>query len=164
MQEAVITVEREADDEKRRHLFAPGNKGKPKGATNRVTRTIREAVLEAVQPGACHPDGLTGWLIDRAKGGIEDKKIFGAMVGRALPIEVTGEGGGPVKIDLGWLTGRKIGGEVIDITPTTQTLGDKAAARLPTDFQSEEPLSPAGVTVEQGSAEPAKTKRSKGKA
>jgi hypothetical protein len=150
-----------------KEIFAkggPGGPGRPKGIPNKVNKTIREAVLESIQPGACHPEGFAGWLIDRARGGIEDRKLYGSIVSRVIPIEITGEGGGPVKIDLGWLTGRKIGGEVIDITPTTQTLGDQAAARLPTDFQSEDLLSPAGVPVEQGSAEPAKTKRSKGKA
>jgi hypothetical protein len=163
MQEAVSTVERDGS-----HLFRPGQSGnpagKPKGTPNRVSKTIREAVLEAVQPGMCHPEGLKGWLVDRAQGGIEDRKIFAAVVSRVIPIEITGEGGGPVKIDLGWLTGRKIGGDVIDITPTTQTLGDQASARLPTDIQSEDLVPAAGVPVEQGSAEPAKTKRSKAKA
>jgi hypothetical protein len=145
MQEAVSTVEREDGEKKRSNLFAPGNPGKPKGAQNKVTRTIRQAVMESIEPGNCHPEGLAGWLIERARGGIEDRKIYAAVVSRVIPIEITGEGGGPVKIDLGWLTGRKIGGDVIDITPTTQTLGDQAAARLPTDIQSEDLVSAAGV-------------------
>lgn len=159
MQEAVSTVEREAGEEKRRHLFAPGNPGKPKGAQNKVTRTIRQAVMESIEPGNCHPDGLAGWLIERARGGIEDRKIYAAVVSRVIPIEITGEGGGPVKIDLGWLTGRKVGGgEVIDITPATQNAGEQAAARLSTDFQSEAPTqTPAQVVVK-----PAKSKARKG--
>ncbi len=155
-------MEREGEEKSRRHLFAPGNPGKPKGAVNRVSKTIREAVLEAVQPGMCHPEGLKGWLVDRAQGGIEDRKIFAGVVSRVIPIEITGEGGGPVKIDLGWLTGRKIGGDVIDITPTTQTLGDQATARLPTDFQSEHPA-PAAVPADNGSAEPGKAKAARGR-
>lgn len=147
MQEGVSAVEREGDDKKRRHLFAPGNKGKPKGAVNKISKTIREAVLEAVQPGQCHPEGLKGWLVERALGGIEDRKIFAGVVSRVIPIEITGEGGGAVKVDLGWLSGRKIGGDVVDITPTTQTIEDATPARLPTDFQSEQP-SIAGGRVE----------------
>ena len=158
MQEVVTTVEREGS-----HLFKPGQSGnpagKPKGTPNRVTKTIREAVLEAVQPGNCHPEGLAGWLIERAKGGIEDKKIFGAMVSRVIPIEITGEGGGPVKIDLGWLTSRKVGGEVIDITPTTQIGGEQAGMRLPTDYQSEAPVIAEGVDGQAAAAEVAKGKR-----
>ncbi|CAB5223281.1 hypothetical protein UFOVP381_21 [uncultured Caudovirales phage] len=146
MQEAVSTVEREGD-----HLFRPGQSGnpngRPKGVPNKVSKSIREAVLDAVQPGMCHPEGLRGWLVDRAQGGIEDRKIFAAVVSRVIPVEITGEGGGPVKIDLGWLTGRKIGGDIIDITPTTQTLADQAPARLPTDIQSEHLPSAAEVPV-----------------
>jgi hypothetical protein len=150
-----------ASPAKRSNLFAPGNKGKPKGAVNRVTKTIREAVIEAVQPGACHPEGLTGWLVDRALGGVEDRKIFAGVISRVIPVEITGEGGGPVKIDLGWLTGRKVGGEVIDITPTTQTLGEQAAAQLPTDYQSESPVIAEGVegqTAKGKSSRPQKAK------
>ena len=137
MKEGVSTVEREDKRKKMPHLFAPGNTGRPKGTPNKVSKSIREAVLEAVQPGMCHPEGLKGWLVERALGGIEDRKIFAGVVSRVIPIEITGEGGGAVKVDLGWLAGRKIGGDVIDITPTTQTSGEQAMARLATDFQSE---------------------------
>jgi hypothetical protein len=131
--DAVSTMERESSEKKRSNLFTPGNGGRPKGAQNKVTRTIRAAVMESIEPGNCHPDGLAGWLIERARGGIEDRKIYAAVVSRVIPIEITGEGGGPVKIDLGWLTGRKVGGEVIDITPTQSHIGhtdggDAAAA------------------------------------
>lgn len=138
MKGQVNTVEREGD-----HLFRPGQSGnpagRPKGVPNKVSKSIREAVLEAVQPGMCHPEGLKGWLVERALGGIEDRKIFAGVVSRVIPIEITGEGGGAVKVDLGWLSGRKIGGDVIDITPTTQKAGEPATARLPTDFKSEAP-------------------------
>ncbi len=140
MREGESTVEREGGEKKRSHLFAPGNTGRPKGSVNRVSKSIREAVLEAVQPGMCHPEGLKGWLVERALGGIEDRKIFAGVVSRVIPIEITGEGGGAVKVDLGWLAGRKIGGDVIDITPATQTSGEQATARLATDFQSEAPI------------------------
>lgn len=149
MQESVSTLEREGKPKKGKgsspaSLANLTARGRPPGTPNKVSKTIREAVLEAVQPGHCHPEGLKGWLVERALGGIEDRKIFAGVVSRVIPIEITGEGGGAVKVDLGWLSGRKIGGDVIDITPTTQTAGEQAAARLPTDFQSEAPgLSPA---------------------
>jgi hypothetical protein len=159
MQEAVSTGERVDKRKSNPNLFKPGEGGRPKGVPNKVTRTIRQAVMESIEPGNCHPEGLAGWLIERARGGIEDRKIYAAVVSRVIPIEITGEGGGPVKIDLGWLTGRKIGGDVIDITPTTQTLGDQAAARLPTDIQSEDLVSAAGVpAVKVPRARPPKAK------
>lgn len=143
MQEGVSTLEREGarkmSPKSLANLTAKG-KGRPPGTPNKVSKSIREAVLEAVQPGMCHPEGLKGWLVERALGGIEDRKIFAGVVSRVIPIEITGEGGGAVKVDLGWLAGRKIGGDVIDITPTTQTSGEQATARLATDFQSEAPI------------------------
>lgn len=146
MEDGVNVVEREV--KKRRvsekslaNLTAAG-RGRPPGVPNKVSKTIREAVLEAVQPGMCHPEGLKGWLVDRALGGIEDRKIFAGVVSRVIPIEITGEGGGAVKVDLGWLSGRKIGGEVIDITPGQTQIGhtspaEPATARHAADFQSD---------------------------
>lgn len=155
MEEAVMTMEREGKRGTNPNSLANLTaRGRPPGTPNKVNKTIREAVLEAVQPGMCHPDGLKGWLIDRAHGGIEDRKVFAAVISRVIPIEITGEGGGPVKIDLGWLTGRKVGGgEVIDITPATQNDGEQEAARLSTDFQSEAPLqTPAPMVARRSKA------------
>lgn len=96
-------------------------KGRPAGTPNKITRGIKDAVLESIQPGQCHPEGLKGWLRDRALGGIEDRKIYAGIVSRVIPIEVTGKDGEAIKIDLGWLTGRAIAGQdVIDVTPTSQ--------------------------------------------
>ena len=137
-----IPVEREgADSEpsgRERSLANLTARGRPKGVPNKLTKSIREAVLEAVQPGACHEEGLTGWLKDRALGGIEDRKIFAGMVSRVIPVEITGAGGGPVKIDLGWLTERRIGGgDVIDVTPTTQNDGNALPSPGATDVISD---------------------------
>lgn len=114
-------VEREA----KAHLFKPGvspnPNGRPKGLPNKITRGIKDAVMESIQPGQCHPEGLKGWLRDRALGGIEDRKIYAGIVSRVIPIEVTGKDGEAIKIDLGWLTGRAIAGQdAIDVTPTSQ--------------------------------------------
>lgn len=167
MQEAVSTVERV---DKRKSNPNPNSlanltaRGRPPGVPNKVTRTIRQAVMESIEPGNCHPDGLAGWLIERARGGIEDRKIYAAVVSRVIPIEITGEGGGPVKIDLGWLTGRKVGGEVIDITPTQSHIGhtnaeDAAAAGGVSDLLSDtQAQTPAPMVVK-----PAKSKVRKGK-
>lgn len=120
---AEIPVEREgADSEpsgRERSLANLTARGRPKGVPNKVTKGIKAAVLESIQPGQCHEEGLVGWLRDRAHGGIEDRKIYAGIVSRVIPIEVTGADGGPVKIDLGWLSERRIGyGDVIDVIPT----------------------------------------------
>jgi len=117
-------------------------KGRPKGMPNKITRGIREAVMESIQPGQCHPEGLKGWLRDRALGGIEDRKIYAGIVSRVIPIEVTGADGGPVKIDLGWLTGRSVGRQEVDVTPTSHdVIEHNEINRLGTsvpDYQSDE--------------------------
>lgn len=137
MAEAESVLERVDKRKTMPHLFKPGEGGRPKGVPNKVSKTIREAVLEAVKPGNCHPEGLTGWLIERANGGIEDRKIFASIVSRVIPVEITGEGGGAIKVELGWLSGRKVANDVIDITPATQSIGEQATTRLETDIQSE---------------------------
>lgn len=131
--------------EKGSNLFKPGQApgpGRPKGQPNRVTKGIREAVMESIQPGQCHPEGLKGWLRERALGGIEDRKIYAAVVSRVIPIEVTGADGGPVKIDLGWLTGRSVGRQEVDVTPTSHdVIEHNEINRLGTsvpDYQSNE--------------------------
>lgn len=81
--------------------------GRPKGAVNKVTRTIREAVEKAARD--CHADGLAGWLIERAQGGIQDRQIFAQMVNKAMPLQVQANVDGGIKLELSWLGGRSIG-------------------------------------------------------
>jgi len=108
-------------------LFKPGERrvGRAKGTQNKLTVGLREAVELATQPGQCHPGGFAGWLIDRAKGGIEDRKIFAGVVSRVIPLQVNSKSEGTVRIELGWLTGRDVGRhvsqqgdrQVIDVVP-----------------------------------------------
>lgn len=99
------------DQEKSTNLWKPGASanpaGRPKGVQNRVTRTIREAVEKAAKD--CHADGLAGWLIERAQGGIQDRQIFAQMVNKAMPLQVQANVGGGIKLELSWLGGRSIG-------------------------------------------------------
>jgi len=81
--------------------------GRIKGTPNKVTRTIREAVERAARD--CHPQGLAGWLVERAKGSIGDRQIFAAMVNKAMPLQVQAQVGGGIRLELGWLGGRQIG-------------------------------------------------------
>jgi hypothetical protein len=89
--------------------------GRVKGTPNKVTRTIREAVELACQPGACHPKGLAGWLIERAKSrSAADRQIFAGLVGKALPLQVHAQHSGGIAIQLGWLQSRGIGATQAD--------------------------------------------------
>ena len=89
--------------------------GRPKGTQNKVTRTIREAVELASQPGQCHPKGLAGWLVERAKSrSAADRQIFAGLVAKALPLQVHPQHSGGIAIQLGWLQSRGIGATQAD--------------------------------------------------
>lgn len=126
-----------APSKPRNNLWKPGQsanpKGRPKGTANKVTANIREAIETACAPGACHPQGLAGWLIDRAQGGVQDRQIFAGLVSKALPaqLQASVQHGGVV-VQLGWLQGRSVGrngtvtaqsaltdAQVIDVTEET---------------------------------------------
>lgn len=99
---------------RRRGRDLPPGPGRPKGSTNRVTMTIKAAIEAAVQPGACHPKGLEGWLIDRAKGGLGDRQIFASVVNKFVPVQLNATVDGGINLELGWLGGRQVG------TPASQ--------------------------------------------
>ena len=99
--------------------------GRRKGAQNRVTRTIREAVEKAARD--CHADGLAGWLVERAQGSLGDRQIFAAMVNKAMPLQVQAQVDGGVQIQLSWLGQRQIGTTVAQVAEQrTQVLDLKA--------------------------------------
>jgi hypothetical protein len=71
--------------------FGKGNPGKPKGATNKVTAEIKEMVVEALSQV-----GGVDYLVKRA----EDPRTataFLGLVGKVLPLQVTGADGAPVQ-------------------------------------------------------------------
>jgi hypothetical protein len=86
---------------------APVPAGRPKGIPNKATRTIREAIELACQPGQCHPQGLAGWLVERATGSVEDRKIFATMVARIVPAQIHATVD-QVTVQLPWLAGRGV--------------------------------------------------------
>lgn len=103
--------------------FKPGQSGnpagRPKGIQSKVTRGIKEAIEMACAPGGCHPEGLAGWLIERARSeSVQDRQIFAGLVAKALPaqLQASVQHGGVV-VQLGWLAGRSVGRNG---TPTSQ--------------------------------------------
>jgi hypothetical protein len=72
-------------------------KGRPKGAVNKTTAALKDAILIAAEREGEDGKGkgkLTGYLRRVAR---EDVKAFSSLLGRVLPLQVTGEGGGPVE-------------------------------------------------------------------
>lgn len=75
---------------------APPNagKGRVKGVPNKTTALLKDAILQAAEK-AGDKDGLIGYLTVQAKA---NPGPFMALLGKVLPMQVTGEDGGPVQI------------------------------------------------------------------
>ena len=62
--------------------------GRPKGSTNKVTRTLKEAILQAFDEV-----GAVDYLVSVAR---EDPRTFCALLGKVLPMQVEGHNGEPI--------------------------------------------------------------------
>lgn len=67
--------------------------GRQKGTPNKVNALLKEDILEAA--AAAHPEGRVGYLTEQAK---ENPVAFMTLLGKVLPMQITGEDGGPVKV------------------------------------------------------------------
>lgn len=72
-------------------------KGRKKGVPNKVTRLLKEDILEAA--AQAHPEGRVGYLRDQAT---KNPQAFLGLLGKVLPMQVTGEDDGPVKLTITW--------------------------------------------------------------
>lgn len=61
-------------------------KGRPKGASNKTTKAIKDAITEAFEKA-----GGVDYLVTLAK---EDPRTFCALVGKVIPLQVEGTGAG----------------------------------------------------------------------
>lgn len=68
----------------------PISPGRPKGTPNKNTTEVKNMILEALSKA-----GGVKYLTKQAT---ENPKAFMALIGRVLPMQVTGEGGGPLQI------------------------------------------------------------------
>lgn len=67
--------------------------GRPKGKLGQTTILLNEAILEAAKQ-AGGEDGMVGYLRARA---IDTPGPFLALIGKVLPMQVTGADGGPIE-------------------------------------------------------------------
>jgi hypothetical protein len=67
--------------------------GRKRGVPNKVTGAVKDMVLAALDKA-----GGQDYLVEQAK---KNPVAFMSLLGRILPMQVTGEGGGPVMIVTG---------------------------------------------------------------
>lgn len=75
--------------------MAAGRKtgGRQKGTPNKINTTLKEAILLAAEKA--HPQGMTGYLTAQA---VANPAAFMTLLGKVLPMQITGEGGGAVQV------------------------------------------------------------------
>lgn len=67
-------------------------KGRPKGAVNKTTALLKDAILQAAQE-AGGKDGLVGYLRIQA---IENPAPFMSLLGKVLPTQIAGDADNPI--------------------------------------------------------------------
>ena len=68
----------------------PPNAGRKKGTPNRVTGLLRDQILQALDK-----EGGVAYLRDLAR---KEPSSFATLLGRVLPLQVTGSDGGPLAV------------------------------------------------------------------
>lgn len=82
-----------------KNIGAKASPGRPKGSPNKTTALLKDAILLAAEQ-AGEGQGLIGYLKVQAK---EEPVAFLSLLGKVLPTQVTGDGGGPLKHVFEWL-------------------------------------------------------------
>jgi hypothetical protein len=74
--------------------------GRPKGVPNKTTALLKDAILKAAQEaGGGGEEGVAEYLKTQAT---TNPGPFLSLLGKVLPMQVTGDGDGPVKLEITW--------------------------------------------------------------
>ncbi|MCW5678440.1 MAG: hypothetical protein KIT65_10900 [Xanthobacteraceae bacterium] len=74
--------------------------GRKKGVPNKTTQALKDAILLAAEQrgeDGKGKNGLTGYLKFLAN---DEPKAFASLLGRVLPLQVTGENDGPLNVHI----------------------------------------------------------------
>ena len=82
-----------ADNKKTGHKLTTRGPGRPKGSLNKTPSLLKEAIIQAAE-GAGGKEGLVGYLKLQAAA---NPGPFLSLLGKVLPLQVTGADGGPIK-------------------------------------------------------------------
>lgn len=81
-----------------RKLPPNAGKGRKAGVPNKTTALLKDAILRAAQiAGGGGDDGIVNYLAVQAE---DNPKAFIALLGKVLPMQVTGADGDPLKIEI----------------------------------------------------------------
>jgi hypothetical protein len=83
-----------AEEPKKTGRFGPGNPGKPKGALSKTTKTAKEAIAAAAE-ALGGSERLVKWVKEDP---LNERVFWGTIYPKLLPLQLTGEGGGPISI------------------------------------------------------------------
>lgn len=72
--------------------FAAGNPGKPKGATNKTTRTAKEAIALAAE-GLGGVDRLIAWAQEDP---LNERAFWSGIYPKLIPVQVSGDPNNPL--------------------------------------------------------------------
>jgi hypothetical protein len=72
-------------------FLAQVGKGRPKGTQNKMTKALKEMILQALDDA-----GGVEYLVKQAD---ENPTAFLRLVGKVLPLQLTGENGGAIQVE-----------------------------------------------------------------
>lgn len=70
--------------------------GRKKGQVNKTTALLKDAILKAAE-AAGGKGGTVAYLTDQAR---DNPPAFLSLLGKVLPTQISGEDGGPVRVDV----------------------------------------------------------------
>lgn len=93
-----------AEPPKRRVGDGTPGPGRPKGSVPKVTKTIRDAVMQAFDEV-----GGPAYLVRLANGTQSDRAAFTSLLNKVLPTQINANVEGGIQVQLSWLGQRSIG-------------------------------------------------------
>lgn len=79
--------------------FEKGNPGRPKGAVNKTTALLKDAILVAAQRAGdkAGGDGIASYLEQQAG---DNPGPFLALLGKVLPLQIAGDKDNPLAVEM----------------------------------------------------------------
>lgn len=74
--------------------------GRQKGSLNKTTAVLKDAILLAAEKSGEDKRGKGGLVGYLKRVADNDPKAFSGLLGKVLPMQVTGESGGPVVVEI----------------------------------------------------------------